>query len=77
MEEVLRARSLAGLGFMSRGLRALRAFQGMRLHFAKDVLEAVQVQRQAIYTDAWRTCRNRSPCFHSVNPSVFCSLSRV
>lgn len=77
MEEVLRGWSPGGLGFVSRGLQALHAFQGMCLHFAKDVLEAVQVRKQAIYTDTWRTCRNRSLCFHSVNPSVFCSSSCV
>lgn len=69
--------SPAQLGFVSRGLQALLAFQGMCLHFAKDVLEAIQVRKQAIYTDTWRTCRNRSPCFHSVNPSVFCSSSCI
>lgn len=44
-DEVLQGWSPVGLGFVSRGLQVPHAFQGSCLHFAEDVLEAIQVQK--------------------------------
>lgn len=56
------------------GLGALCAFQGVRLHFAKDVLEAAQVRHQY---QRFENLQELFHCSHSVNLSVFCSSSCV
>lgn len=62
--------SLAG-SWWGLALRAPRALQGMRLHFAEAALGAIQVRHPAASPGTRRSRRNRrSPCFCSILPPL-------